>query len=455
MQMGILGGVSLDSHVSWFDFATEDFKQRFLASAWQAPVFTDINLLKGETASTADGKVLNIPYVHIFCVGIECDSISALNQDKTINKDCVQDGGRSTKTGDTARATLEVLAAHGFPLFMLECTKGLSARGPTGESNLHVIVDRANRLGYLMLPLAMRTDEYGVPQSRERSYILGTRVSAESVPQRTKQFVTPNWVSKFTAMVSQMRIPAAPIEWFLAPDDDDFVVAANQPLQKPSAKSQAKPKKKGRGSGQPKKKARGGVGASVPKEVTGPSYEVEHLRAYRELQLQWPPEFTPEFEQKAACLTRRQQECLFYMEERFGPLSEAKELICRDLHMSQEWGSFKSDCLPCIVSTSTLWMRGQVQDCHGVRVLKDIVGHRAQRSECLAGVASNSVFGHTGRHVSCRLEGFVSNRIQVWPVRYFGRCRTPLPRIGNSRGPSSSRCKGSTPTYSKRCGTSC
>ena len=112
------------------------------------------------------------------------------------------------------------------------------------------------------------------------------------------------------------------------------------------------------------------------------------------MQLKWPPDFTEEFEVKTASIagSRRMQEVLYLEEKRFGPAESLPGFGARDLHMTEDWGVMRDGHLPCIVSSSIIWVRGTLQTgqvidrrLHGTEALAvQGFGHKSQTAKVKA-----------------------------------------------------------------------
>ena len=162
---------------------------------------------------------------------------------------------------------------------------------------------------------------------------------------------------------------------YLLPDDDASVQAVMHDKFKDAAagkSAKAKPKKgnKARAKAKQASQKRQGsdcdsgdsnVGDDQNKTKKGPQYRVEHLDAYELASLSYPPQYTPEFAEKAGCLPPRQKELLWWWEHLNGPASKLTQWECRDLNLSIKWGKSVKGKLPTLTSTSWVWVRGPVE----------------------------------------------------------------------------------------------
>jgi site-specific DNA-cytosine methylase len=333
------------------------YKQQFILDHFQPQhLFPDLHLLHGSQVADMNGTPVVLPHLHIWACGIECDSISGLNTGSHLNKDCIaEEEGAPTKTGSTARSCMEVVKQKKPVVFILENIKNLSVKSAKdGQlSNLETLIALGNAMGYYMVTALMDTACYGIPQTRERFYIIGVRISADAVDQLVKDYPVPVWVADFLAMLQSLQVDALPLCRFLLPADDEEVLTANtarcvEPQQKKKQKRIIKPTE-----------------TTVPSSSADDvdkveKYKVEHLGAYTAAGVPWPPVYDFEFSAKSECLVPRQQQILWLDEKLNGPTSALKKWVVKDLNMTLEWGRCLENIFPCIVSTSTLWLRGPV-----------------------------------------------------------------------------------------------
>lgn len=335
---------------------SKPFKQRFLQENFHPPhIFPDLVEMKHKSVVNLEGHDVVIRTPFMWICGIECDSISSLNANRSGNFDCVAQE-KESKTGITGKACMEYIAAHRPPTFLLECVRNLQVVGKSGKSNLQLLQEFANNIGYLLLSKAMNAFEYGVPQQRDRAYLLGILIASHRINQARKGWALPPWVRQFTNVVLGMKINAQPLDNYLLPEDDPSVRLANvsvptdKPLPKKKVTRKPKPIAAEDGSDMPEKKQKS--------ESSGLAYEVEHLSQYFAAQVRWPPEMDAEFLLRAASCTERQKQVLWLLEQTQGKVTTLKTLLVRDLHMSAEWQVEREGYMPCIVSSSALWVRG-------------------------------------------------------------------------------------------------
>lgn len=104
--------------------------------------------------------------------------------------------------------------------------------------------------------------------------------------------------------------------------------------------------------------------------------EADHLKAYADLNIPWPPDFDETFIKKTKALgsSSRMREILYLREKVCGEACAAKpgDLTVADLNLSLEWGSWCERHLPCIACSSLLWIRGRTLQ--GTTVDRMLVG---------------------------------------------------------------------------------
>ena len=333
-------------------FSCEDvgFKQEWIKAFFAPPhIFPNIHLLKGDSVQDIGGNDVSDLSCDAFVAGVECDSISGLNRAHTENYDCATDfSDEPTKTGDTLRSAMGFLERRRPPLAILENVTNLACTGKSGQSNLDWLVRCANGLGYHVVHMLLSASSYGVPQQRNRMYIIcvfvgGAPDQSTSGPDESKP--EPGWAHDLRAFIKSMKIASFELHDFLCADSDPEVVAANAALA-PSTKKL--------------KRKRGEEPEADGKQAAVKKYEVEHLEHYSQAHVAWPPELhmSPAFVAKASCLTTRAQEILFLEETLSGPAENLQNLKCRDLNMTMAWGNWRESEVPCVVSTASLWLRG-------------------------------------------------------------------------------------------------
>jgi site-specific DNA-cytosine methylase len=336
-----------------FSCESSEFKQDFIDAVFSPPhLYPELKELANRTAVDTNGIDAIIENIVLWACGVECDSISGLNKARVENFDCIAEA-KESRTGGTGKSCMDFVHVHRPPVFILENVKNLQVAGKSGKSNLAILIGLANMSGYILIDMLLNSLHFGIPQQRERFYMIGVLVSQEPINQHGKTFVPPTWVREFAHMVTSMTIPVTEMRHFLLDDDDPQVLSANmaKDIHNHRKKSSRPSKSKA------KAKAMTPSGDAADTETVA-KYEIEHLEAYYNAGLQWPPEFDPAFLIKTGCLTLRQQQMLWLVEQTQGQACTAKALMVRDLNMSATWQVDREDFTPCIVSSATLWIRG-------------------------------------------------------------------------------------------------
>ena len=355
----------------------------------KAPVFTCVHAMaqSPECAKDCDGKTWNIPRVDMLVFAIECDTISGLGAGWSKRLQCVDDAARSgieSRTGSVAVSCLQIVEFLQPPIWIAECVKNLSAKDPsTGKSALQTIIEIAVDMGYTVDNYNLDAKEYGVPESRTRAFLFGAWVGKKEalawLEASKTDAVKP--IPAFAALLEELKISPLSLHEYL-----DHSVRPREEAAVES--STAAPKQKS----MPKRRKQGPAQKLVQKPVL--AYEERHLEVYTQMQLKWPPHFTEEFEVKTVSIagSRRMQEVLYLEEKRFGPAQSMASYGARDLHMTEDWGVMRNAHLPCIVSSSVIWVRGTLQTgqvidrrLHGTEALAvQGFGHKSQTAKMKA-----------------------------------------------------------------------
>jgi site-specific DNA-cytosine methylase len=351
-------------------FACESvrFKQEWIIKHFQpGRLFPDLKELHQQVVRDIDGNDAVVELLDGFACGAECDSISALNGQRSDNWSCVEEAdtsGRDTKTGGTAKSSFDFLQTNRPPFFMLENVKNLNVKAKDGcKTNLQMLILWGNSLGYYVVYTLLNCLDFGTPQHRERFYVVGVLISLEPFDQLVQHYPHPTWSHDMDAVIHEMSgMSQIPLHRFLLPDDDNEVVAANMELRE--EKERAKTKVKSSKRKLPHADDHDELGSIAQREDANnmqpktQEYEINHLSAYSENGLAWPPTFSDAFLAKTTCLSLRQQQILHFDEMTEGFAEMLEQLVVRDLNMTIEWGHTRKDVLPTIVSSSVVWVRG-------------------------------------------------------------------------------------------------
>ena len=196
-----------------------DWKCRFIRDHWTPEaVFPDVTRLGNHKAQDIDGTWRVVPSPLLFACGIECDSVSKLNVNAHRHRACIEHG--SDKTGSTAQGTIGFVKAHKPLSVILENVSSLGTKdSETGKSNLQMLVELFNGMGYAVWHSLVTAGKHGFPQSRERTYIVCVLEAPVAVNQYDKEFVFPRWHQGFSMRLAQLEVPTVHISRFLLPCD--------------------------------------------------------------------------------------------------------------------------------------------------------------------------------------------------------------------------------------------
>ena len=103
-----------------------------------------------------------------------------------------------------------------------------------------------------------------------------------------------------------------------------------------------------------RKKGTAADSANNKEDAKVPEYKVNHLAAFVESGLAWPPEFPADFKASVSHLPVREQEVLLFDRLTQGPPEAMDRLDVRDLHMTIEWGNLSRQ----IVENPSRYSRG-------------------------------------------------------------------------------------------------
>ena len=321
-----------------------------LAHHKPALLFNDIQALhQGVAFDVMSGESRSVPQADIFIAGFECDSISGLNAASARNRHCVEEAvGR---TGETFKGAVAYVRRNRPIMCIWENVKTLAARETSRAaskpeatlSNLEAVIAVMNLEGYHVEHLLEQASNYGAPQSRERYYLLCFRVADSNSGFDSKNYCAM-WAAQMSKTTRALRLGCPiPLQEFL----DDPEPTPDEPNDDLAAKKAKK----------------------------GSAFEVDHLEAFNQAGMVWPPNLDEYPEMKAAMtkakLTQREQELAFYY-ERMEPLDAESEVeMVHDLNLSMKFGSHAPPGLsPCIACSSLLWMRRRLRPIKGTEALR-------------------------------------------------------------------------------------
>lgn len=104
-----------------------------------------------------------LPTFDVMIAGFPCQSFSIIGQRK----------GLADERGQIIYGLIDILKAKDIPYFIFENVKGL-VNHESGRT-LNIIISELNKAGYAVRWKILNSLDYGVPQMRERIYLIGVR----------------------------------------------------------------------------------------------------------------------------------------------------------------------------------------------------------------------------------------------------------------------------------------
>jgi site-specific DNA-cytosine methylase len=375
------------------------FKQEFITAHFQPEMlYADIaELGSGLALDILSGEMKATPSPHCLAVGIECDTLSGLNSQSEVGEQVCETG--SGKTGSTAKATLEYIARARPLIVLLENVKNLGAAGGSGAgqckaTDLEILITKLNFMGYIASWQTLRASDFGVPQSRERIYIVAFLAVSDDSPSMQvpanrddEPAELPEWWHQVGQLIREMKIETIPIEDFLLDADDDRLGAWERHRNASSAAKSEKSKTKA---------------ASAKSDKLEKTTEVDHIQAFEEADLPWPPKWDGQFQEKVQHLCPRMAQVVYFFEQMAlntlkteGKSPVNFKLQVGDVNMSMKWCRFLEDTIPCLVGSSHMWLLQALEHngCDYKRLGgRDMIGEEALNLQCFPQQALNQEF---------------------------------------------------------------
>ena len=217
-------------------FATEavPWKQAWILKHFKPEaLFTDIEQFATESTTFEDmlTKTMKpLVQVDLWVCGFECDSVSGLNHksDRGVVGRCVG------KTGKTVAGCVAYIRRWKPRLFVLENVKNINAvpksaggaAQPAGLSDkkplkprtdLDVLRATLQELEYIVWDDVFVASDFGIPQHRERVYILGFHMGEAASAVLGS---LPTWLVQARSLVRASKIEPLPMGRFLVPKGD-------------------------------------------------------------------------------------------------------------------------------------------------------------------------------------------------------------------------------------------
>lgn len=337
-------------------------QQQFIQAHFEPGcLFQDMEeLATGDKAfDVLSGLACDVPSVCMFVTGIECDTLAQCNQQKRIGASVVLNA--EGKTGKSANHTMDYVTATAPDFLLFECVKGLasapkqSGGNGTKLSDLDLLILTLNKHGYIFWTGTLDALSFGFPTARERCYALGIRVKppSEEFSQLPKTlegqtepvlFEFPVWWHELHNLFQELRLDAPlPISRFLLQHCSEL---RSRWKQFPGQGSVDKPMMDNK--------------KSKSSAVAAPEWETDHLTAFQERGLPWPPNFSNEFTDKTSHLCRRKAEIVWYYENTESS-EELVDALC-DINFSIAWSKLTHGRTACLVGSSHVWCFGRSFD---------------------------------------------------------------------------------------------
>ena len=243
---------------------------------------------------------------------------------------------------------------------IFENVRNLHSKAGDGKSNLDKLVQLMNELGYAVRAMLLDATPFGSPARRPRWYIVSLRMS--NGPLQGDD-CNPPVLAELQKIVEGLTIDTLSLDSFLLPEGDPLLVKKAAVEEKKwaeaeAAKALARAKRAAKVAKQP---------ANDPAPVAQ-SWEQEHMEAFQQKGWTWPPNLS-NVPNCPDSLGRRKQELVFmnYMQ----CLDGGRRID--DINMSVFFGTPGQDVVPCIVSTSVMWLTDKRQricrELHGAELM--------------------------------------------------------------------------------------
>ena len=193
-----------------------------------------------------------------------------------------------------------------------------------------------NKLGYVVLATALSAQRYGVPQSRDRWWVLGFLVSESPVQQTAEAFVMPPFVNEIKSLLQELELPdMIPLPSFL--HDNGGECPWKEEFEQKDGE------------------------AAPPNKKSKETYMVDNLQAFETNGIEWPPKYTAEFLSYTRHLSDRKRQSIWFWEKVYDRVGddevEDKDAeLTVDSNMSCVWQYVRPNMAPCIVSSSRIWL---------------------------------------------------------------------------------------------------
>ena len=202
---------------------------------------------------------------------------------------------------------------------------------------MQIVVKKLNMMGYVVSSQILSAQKYGYPQSRDRWWILGFLISEGPTNQSDEDFVMPAFVKEMETVLQQLEIESLPLDRFLI-DDDKCPWAQEFDMRGGEHAVAKKPK----------------LGVSLADD----KYKVDLLQAFENEGFSWPPVYDDDFLVYTRHLPERKKQSIWFWEKLLQKHSQdvGDRETSVDTNLSCDWQNVQLNMVPCLVSTSSIWL---------------------------------------------------------------------------------------------------
>ena len=153
-----------------FACESDESRRSYIMTAFAAlpTVFCDVGILvEGEAVNAASTNLslAAVERVALFIAGFSCKDVSSMNPCASSNRNIVS--SKSKQTGSTWEGCRSYLVRHQPLMALFENVSNLAAGG-----NLDAVLGDIRNAGYSGLVYKCSPEKFGIPQTRDRLYIL-------------------------------------------------------------------------------------------------------------------------------------------------------------------------------------------------------------------------------------------------------------------------------------------
>ncbi|CAK0866512.1 unnamed protein product [Prorocentrum cordatum] len=200
--------------------------QDFIRAHFQPEILADdiCDLPSGMCHNVISNITVEVPSVHIWIFGSECDNYSMLNQFTRME---LPMQAKSGKSGTTADGGMGYVKKYRPWVVILENVPNIDKDpGNFRDSDLTGVIKALNSMGYYTHHKVYDPISAGVPQSRRRVYLVAFLSSRKAVDQLATDFQAPNWLMDVQMYLQRWSHLGAriPIEDFMLPNDHPEVL---------------------------------------------------------------------------------------------------------------------------------------------------------------------------------------------------------------------------------------